>query len=284
MTEDTRAVLLLCAALPDEGPKPLTPTEYERVVRFLQAQGMRPRDLLQSGPVLPPDLPRERLLGLLQREVDLGRWSRLGIWVLSRADEAYPRRLKAQLARRSPPLLFGLGEAALLNRPAVAIVGSREASPEALAFAEDLARQAGEAGLAVVSGGARGVDTAAMNAAPEAVGFLAGGLLQASRRSGRCLVSACSPHVTFSTGLAMARNRYIYSQARVAFVADSGLRGGTWEGAVEALKHDRVGVFVRSGEALGEGNAALVQRGARWFAPSDGLQAALCGSVPGRVR
>ena len=79
------------------------------------------------------------------------------------------------------------------------------------------------------------------------------------------LVSPFYPEAGFNAGNAMGRNRYIYTLADQALVIDSALRsGGTWEGAVEDLKHGWVPLYVRTpGE--GAGNAALVAEGALPF-------------------
>ncbi len=78
------------------------------------------------------------------------------------ADE-YPHRL-AQLSD-APPILWALGDPALLSRPMIALVGARNASSLGTRMARQLAHGLTEAGFAVVSGLARGIDTAAHLAA-----------------------------------------------------------------------------------------------------------------------
>ena len=68
------------------------------------------------------------------------------------------------------PRVWFVGDAAVLDRPAVAIVGSRKASPEGLARARRLARELAAAGVTIVSGLADGIDTAALTAALDAGG------------------------------------------------------------------------------------------------------------------
>lgn len=204
----------------------------------------------------------------------LERWSRGGLWVISRADPAFPKRLKQRLKHSAPPLLYGAGDKTLLEVGGLAIIGSRDASESALEFTRDVASRCAKVGLAVVSGGARGVDTAAMQGATEAggccVGVLAADLLKTSvnrqnrigLQEGRLvLVSPFYPEAGFNAGNAMGRNRFIYALADQALVIDSALRtGGTWGGAIENLQHCWVPMFVRSpGE--GAGNAALIEKG-----------------------
>ena len=61
----------------------------------------------------------------------------------------------------APPVISVKGRSDLLDRPAVAVVGARNASIAGRRYARTLARELGEAGFAVVSGLARGIDTAA---------------------------------------------------------------------------------------------------------------------------
>lgn len=77
-----------------------------------------------------------------------------------------------------PPFLWLVGDADILLRPAVALIGARNASALGLRMARKLARELGEAGYLIVSGLARGVDAAAHEAALETgtVGVLAGGV------------------------------------------------------------------------------------------------------------
>ncbi len=82
-----------------------------------------------------------------------------GNTILTLADEAYPRLL-LEIAD-PPPLLYLRGQTALLEKNGLAIVGSRNASPQGLANAEGFARAFSDAGLTIISGLALGVDAAA---------------------------------------------------------------------------------------------------------------------------
>ena len=79
--------------------------------------------------------------------------------IVALGDEDYPQLL-LQIPD-PPPLLYVKGDCALLNRFAVAIVGSRNATAQGMANAEDFARALSDAGITVVSGLALGVDAAA---------------------------------------------------------------------------------------------------------------------------
>ncbi len=129
-----------------------------------------------------PDLARRggatgpaRICTREEAERELKAATALGISLLALGEPDYPRRL--QMIDDAPPLLAARGKLAALNLPMVAIVGARNASAAGIRFAERLARELGEAGFAIVSGLARGIDGAAHRAslATSTVAVLAGG-------------------------------------------------------------------------------------------------------------
>jgi predicted Rossmann fold nucleotide-binding protein DprA/Smf involved in DNA uptake len=282
----TQAVLLLCGhfgQLPT-GTSPLTLTEYNGLARALHARTLRPEALFDVS--LRADLALEvRLKGGLERlNVLLGRgvdlafaldgWTREGLWVSARGDTRYPARLRSVLRDKAPVLLFGIGDVALLRSPALAVVGSRDASPEVLEAVSRMGREVASAGWSVVSGGARGVDLTAMQACLEAggtaVGYLPEGIAKPSRsgayrtavREGRLvLLSPFTPYGRWSAANAMARNKLIHAHGTRVVVASSGTDGGTWTGALENLKAGWSPLHVLTGGGLPDGNAALVREG-----------------------
>ena len=102
----------------------------------------------------------------------------LGAYTVIRSDPAYPAMLKE--IPDAPPVLFLLGDVAVLERPATAIVGSRDHSPYGQEVAARVAEAAAGAGIAVVSGMARGLDAvahaAALDAGGPTIGVLGNGL------------------------------------------------------------------------------------------------------------
>jgi DNA processing protein len=103
-----------------------------------------------------------------EAEAELEALHALGAKLIVRVEPEYPARL-AEIAD-PPPLLAVLGEVALLAAPAVAIIGARNASAHGRMLAKSLAKELAEAGLVVVSGLARGIDTAAHEGALAAGG------------------------------------------------------------------------------------------------------------------
>lgn len=292
LSSDTQAVLLLCGRFgrSRDGASPLSDSEYNQLAVWLQKQGMRPSDLLDEGgrrrlDTQEPPVAADRLGRLLERGAALAlvveSWTSKGLWVLSRSDDRYPTRLRG---RRSPapPVLYGAGDVGLLSGGGLAIVGSRDASDEALDFVRNVARTCAEQGIQVISGGARGVDNEAMTSATgsdgTAVGVLANDLARTATRGkyrgaiqeGRLvLVSPYDPGSGFNVGHAMRRNRYIYNLADYGLIASSSSgSGGTWQGAVEAIRN-REAVFVWLGDQnVPKGNHELIKKGALPFPES----------------
>ena len=300
LSPNTQAILLLTAPLlaghgrRPSTAKPLTPSEYKHLARLLIENRREPADLLgdsasavlrECQPVLDEDKARRLLKRgfLLSQAVE--HWASRAIWVVSRADAAYPARLKSRLRDSAPAVLYGCGEVSILGSVGLAVVGSRVVDDDILAYANAVGRLTAEASRTLVSGGARGVDQAAMQGALEAGGRATGVLadsleLSAMNRDNRqllmdgqlVLVSPNDPNARFNVGNAMQRNKLIYALADAALVVNSDVgKGGTWAGAIEQLeKLHLVPVYVRSTGETNDGLEALHRKGALlWPNPED---------------
>jgi DNA processing protein len=108
-------------------------------------------------------------------EAEIAAATAIGVRFIALGEPEYPPRLRE--IDDAPPLLAVRGKCDLLVRPAVAVVGARNASMAGMRFARSLARGLGEAGFAVVSGLARGIDSAAHRGslATGTIAVLAGG-------------------------------------------------------------------------------------------------------------
>jgi predicted Rossmann fold nucleotide-binding protein DprA/Smf involved in DNA uptake len=137
----------------------------------------RALELLRRGTGLVDAVFRDgqRLLArgfLLGQAVE--RWHARAIWVVSRADSTYPQRLKARLREDAPPVQYGCGDRRLLESGGLAVLGSRNVDKSPIEYTEAIGRLAAAAGATLESGGARGIDQAAMRGALEAGGRVAG--------------------------------------------------------------------------------------------------------------
>lgn len=128
-----------------------------------------------------PELARQagktlKICPLVEAEREFEMLLRRGARLIALGEASYP--LPLQAIDSAPPLLAVEGDPAVLNRPCIAMVGSRNASAAGLKLTAVLAREFGEAGFVIVSGLARGIDTAAHEASLEngTVAVLAGGL------------------------------------------------------------------------------------------------------------
>jgi DNA processing protein len=129
-----------------------------------------------------PDLARRgggRVPAICSREAaqrEIGTAEKAGARYLVMGQGLYPRAL-AEL-ENAPPLLTAKGNLALLDRPLVAIVGARNASAAACRFARGLAHDLGGEGIVVVSGLARGIDSAAHDGSLDSgtIAVIAGGI------------------------------------------------------------------------------------------------------------
>ncbi|HRF06971.1 DNA-processing protein DprA [Accumulibacter sp.] len=298
LSPNTQAILLLTAPLiAGRGAASsdlLSPGEYKRLARHLREIQRQPADLLSpdAAEILRACQPiidesrMQRLLGrgfLLSQVIE--RWQARAIWVVSRADAEYPRRLKARLREDAPAVLYGCGASGLLETGGLAVVGSRHVDDALINYTMSVGRLAARAGRTLVSGGAKGIDQAAMRGALEAGGNVCGVLADSLEKTAMnrehrnlllegqlALISPYDPSAGFNVGNAMRRNRLIYALADAALVVKSDVnKGGTWAGAVEQLdKLNSVTVFVRSTGELCAGLDALRKKGALpWPNPRD---------------
>ena len=292
LSDNTQAVLLLTspllAAVSDKpgNAKVLSAREYGQLAQSLLQTRHQPADLLNAPldallAATPVDLDPERLNQLLARGFQLGQaiehWANRSITVIGRADEVYPRRYKQRLKHQAPPLLYACGNLELLNRPALAVVGSR-ATPEALLQqTTQVGELAASADVVIASGAAKGVDEAVMLGALQAGGCAIGVVADSLEKmcakplwrqaliDGRLLLlSAEAPSLRFQVWRAMARNKLIYGLADAALVMSSTKDiGGTWEGAKEQLtKLKSCAIYVVDDPRGGEGLPALHAVGA----------------------
>ena len=281
MSDASLAALLLTNRLVDVGAKPLSAGEYWALIaKVPNLDVLLGADEAAVAQLLGDDkLEAGRITALLDATTAFAyereRLEEEGIRLLSTFDPAFPARLIERLGTTCPAFLTVAGPVEWLSAGGLGVVGSRDASPEALEVARSAAQVAVDAGVPVVSGLARGIDQESMAGALDGggavVGIPAEGLRVAARspevrrrvHSGElCIASPYAPAMRFTAGNAMGRNKIVYGLADVTLVvcSDNG-SGGTWEGAKEAIRRGFGPVAVWSGDGAGPGNAALVALG-----------------------
>lgn len=167
--------------------KKLTDAQRLAWLRLYRSENVGPQTFLSlinhfggAGPALEalPELARRggaarspRICPAVEAEKELATLERMGARLIARGEPDFPPLLA--LTEGSPPLLAVRGEVSALLRPCIAIVGGRNASSAGRAFAQRLASALAARDYVVVSGLARGIDTAAHE------GALAGGTIAA---------------------------------------------------------------------------------------------------------
>lgn len=228
-----------------------------------------------------PDLARRsgrlmlKVCSRAEAEKEMAAAARLGIRFIAMGEPDYPKTLQA--IDTAPPLIALRGSPEILGKPAVALVGSRNASASGLTFAERLARQLGEGGYVVVSGLARGIDTKAHKAAlvTGTVAVLAGGhdrvypaqnapLVEAIVEQGGAVISEMPMDWEPRGRDFPRRNRIVSGLSYGVVVVEAARRSGSLITARFALEQGRE-VFAVPGSPLdprAEGTNDLIRDGA----------------------
>jgi DNA processing protein len=211
------------------------PVSYSQLIaRFGSAQAALDAlpDLVRRG---GGTAPRLATVDAIEREADQVR--RAGAQYLILGRDRYPALLAE--ADTAPPALIVAGDADLLTRPAVAIVGARNASAAAIRFARMLAHDLAEEGWVIVSGLARGIDTAAHAGSIDraTIAVIAGGIdvvyppenqaLQAAIAARGLVVTEQPPGTEPRARHFPYRNRIIAGLAQGTVVVEAALRSGS---------------------------------------------------------
>jgi DNA processing protein len=212
---------------------------------------------------------------------------RAGARILVPKDADFPAPLRT--IPDPPPLLFALGNLALLERPALAVVGSRDHTAYGEAVARTLAGRAARAGLAIVSGMARGLDAVAHAAALDVgggtIGVLGNGIGVVYPAANRALYERVAERGLLLTefppgerphaGSFPRRNRLISGLARVTIVVEAAIGSGALITAGTALDQGREVLAVPGPitSAVSSGCNRLLRDGATpYLEPVDLLQ------------
>lgn len=293
LCQDSLVTLLICSDLglsvdTKKKYKPYTFPQWNRLAdNILNSSLQKPSALLGvHAEVLKKELmlsdeELKRLEFLLSRggnlAIEIEQLESKGIYITTRAEKNYPYRLKKVLKKQSPPIVFYSGNLSLANRDGIAIVGSRDIDEDGVVFTKKIAKKCSLEGYTIISGGAKGVDTIAENAALEENGYVIsivsdslGKKIRAKEirnaiLEGKLLIlSTVNPNARFSVYNAMDRNKYVYALGQyVVAVSAKENSGGTWTGAVENLKKRWVPLFIRNEKDAPKGNKKLIELGGK---------------------
>jgi DNA processing protein len=296
----------MVAAMPT-APRLLNPSEKLDWLRLIRSENVGPvtfYQLLQrfgsaaaalaALPELARSAGRARPLTILPRaaaEREMAALERLGGKLLAWGEPDYPASLAA--TEDAPPLLALRGQGELLSRPAIAVVGARNASANGRRFARDMALQLGQRGVTVISGLARGIDAAAHEGAlpTGTVAVVAGGIDVAYPEENRDLQEAIAERGAVLAEMPLGttpqarhfprRNRIISGCALGVLVVEAALRSGSLITARFALEQGRE-VFAVPGSPLDprcRGSNDLLRRGATLTETADDILAEIAAHV-----
>ena len=250
-------------------------------------------------------LAADTVRSLMDKSLDradrvLGDCERLGIRLLTLQDAAYPERLRA--IAQPPMVLYWKGrDIAFDEEAAVAVVGTRTATPYGVRAASRLSAGLSRSGAVIVSGIAQGIDGAAVRGALKAggpvVSVLGGGIdvvypkihreLYEDVAAAGALISEYPPGTEPRGANFPVRNRVISGLSVGVVAVESGRYGGTLSTVGHALEQDRE-VFAVPGPVdapQSEGTNRLIQRGeAKLVMEADDVLVELIDRFPGRLR
>lgn len=285
MNDNASIIMVLCSHICADNCRPLEPSEWTKLANMMMSNNLEPKDI----PYLSDDNMKQyfgydkedigRINKLLDRSgsisFELERLFSMGIKVVTRADKRYPKILKSKLKKNCPPLFYYAGNLSLLEQNTVGFVGSRTINDEDVIFAKNMVNKINQHGFGVVSGGAKGIDSIS-SASSIANGkfcieYISDSLIKKIKKKevisamqNGCLLmmSIAKPEAGFNTGFAMQRNKYIYAQSKASVVVKSDYKkGGTWNGATEAIKNKYCSVFCHENKKY-TGNMGLIELGA----------------------
>lgn len=254
-SDDAFVTMLLSMALSpnrEEYARPFSTPELKRLEEKVRAGGLfhigRLMNVDIGGLMLKLDISEEeayRIYTLLNRSVQLSytveNHLRQGIEVVTCYNEEYPARLKRRMEDAAPPVFYRCGNAELLTKPMLAIVGISgvKTSPEVRDSIETLVRNGVRMGYTILTGGELGVSRVAMNLTMEYGGTLVEvlggdmqnhiheeGIAEMLATGKAACISLEHPEALFTVSHAIARNKLLFSLAEAAFVFNTdGKRG-----------------------------------------------------------
>jgi DNA processing protein len=235
-----------------------------------------------------------KICSVADAEAEWNRARKLNIRFVALCEPAYPEALRAIDA--PPPLLAVAGKPEVLARPMVGIVGSRNASASGLIFTERLTRGLAEAGYAIASGLARGIDVKAHMASLETgtVAVLAGGHDHIYPSEHESLARRICEHGALISEMPLGweprarefprRNRIVAGLSLGVIVVEASRRSGSLITARFANEQGRE-VFAVPGSPLdprAEGTNDLIRQGATLCTSAEDVISALALRRDGR--
>jgi len=204
--------------------------------------------LIRKKEIKPPSLN--------QVEAEMEASERLGVKLIAACEPDYPHYLRA--IDPPPPLISVWGQYALLSKPCIAIIGSRNASANGQRFAAQIAHELSEAGYIIVSGLARGIDACAHSAALKGgtIGVLGGGVDHIYPRQNEELHLAMR-----ETGALVSESPLGYRATARDFPRRNRIISGLSQGVVVIEAAERSGTLITARYAAEQGREVMAAPG-----------------------
>lgn len=286
ISKNSMAIIILCSYLcVGDDVKPFEPNEYTKFADKLLANNLQPYDILSfssndfSYKFNYNSEEIKRIQRLIDRSASLAfeieKYINMGINIITRADAKYPKKLKDTLGKSCPPLFYFAGDIELADKKLIGFVGSRSVEEADELFTQKIVSTITSNGYSVVSGGAKGVDSISGKSAIEngysCVEYISDSLVKkirakenidAIQKKQLLILSVTKPDAGFNAGIAMMRNRFIYAQSEGTVVVKADYnKGGTWNGAIDNLKHPLCPTFCWKNDSY-KGNMGIIENGA----------------------
>lgn len=272
MTYESDIIIALCADFADDC-KPLTRAAFWNLYHLSE-------DNINN--MLTAD--DEQIAKLMERTEDIAflkeRLNQMEVQIITVKDKDFPSPLSEKLGNFCPPLLYCSGDLNILKSKFMGCVGSRSIDDPDILWTEQCLQNNLKSDYALVTGGAKGIDSVAakyaLNRNTPTAFFLPDNLKEKLKDSiikqhiyeGKLLLLSHVSPLAFKTrhsfvAAAMERNRFIFALSKGTVVVRSELKkGGAWGGALDALKHNWTNVFVWDNKNY-PGNQALIEMGAQ---------------------
>ena len=256
MTVHEEGFLLLTGYLADPECRPLTVAQFRNLTLRAQQMDKPEQDReLSKEDIVAMGFDRafaQRVISLLSRKEQLQWYLKQGrsrgCIPITRLSQTYPDRLRNRLGAEAPGVIWAKGNMSLLQRPKIALVGSRDLHNENREFARMVGKQAAMQGYTLVSGDARGADKTAQDGCLEHGGtvirIVCDELEKHAADENVLNLSEEGFDLAFSSHRALQRNRLIHCLGSKTFVAQCALgKGGTWNGTKNNLRFGWSSVF-----------------------------------------
>lgn len=251
-------MVLLCCPL-GRGLPVLNRREYRRLADLmLEHQSMlddRPMSVSVLREIGCTLQEAEKIFRLIETENEGWHYlqRRPEVTAVCRLSSFFPSKLRR--LEECPAALFCLGNIDILKKPCISLVGNRELSGSGELFALRVGRWAAKNQYVLVSGGARGADTVAINACLEAGGQVISVLpdrLPTVPQENILYISDEGYDMDFTAARALRRNHYIHAMGERTYVAQCReCKGGTWSGARDNLRRRLSPLFVNMDNSEG---------------------------------